>query len=83
MKQLTSAVTSLSAAQSELASAKARQLQISLDLSHFVQDELNKPQAQLKLEYRRELENGDSNLGGRFAHEGDQALLLTFSTPLN
>ena len=65
------------------ASAKARQLQISLDLSNFVQQELNKPQAQLKLEYRRELENGDSNLGGRSAREGDQALLVTFSTPLN
>lgn len=65
------------------ASAKARQVQISLDLSHFVQDQLNKPQAQLKLEYRRELENSDSNLGGRFAREGDQALLVTFSTPLN
>lgn len=65
------------------ASAKARQLQISLDLSNFVRDELNKPQAQLKLEYRRELENADNNRGGRFAREGDQALLLTFSTPLN
>ena len=65
------------------ASAKARQLQISLDLSNFVRDELNKPQAQLKLEYRRELESSDSNIGGRFAREGDQALLLTFSTPLN
>ena len=58
-------------------------LQISLDLSNFVQEELNKPQAQLKLEYRRELESSDTNLGGRFAREGDQALLLTFSTPLN
>ncbi|MBI1212050.1 MAG: hypothetical protein GC190_11350 [Alphaproteobacteria bacterium] len=65
------------------ASAKARQLQISLDLSNFVQDQLSKPQAQLKLEYRRELENSDTKLGGRFAHQGDQALLLTFSTPLN
>jgi hypothetical protein len=65
------------------ASAKARQLQISLDLSNFVQEELGKPQAQLKLEYRRELENSDNNLGGRFAREGEQALLLTFSSPLN
>lgn len=65
------------------ASAKARQLQISLDLSNFVREELGKPQAQLRLEYRRDLENGDDNRGGRFAREGDQALLLTFSTPLN
>ena len=65
------------------ASAKARQLQVSLDLSNFVQEQLNKPEAKLKLEYRRALESGDSNLGGRFAHQGDQALLLTFSTPLN
>ncbi len=65
------------------ASAKARQLQVSLDLSNFVQEQLNKPQARLKLEYRRDLESSDNHLGGRFAHEGDQALLLTFSTPLN
>jgi hypothetical protein len=65
------------------ASAKARQLQISLDLSNFVQDQLNRPEAKLKLEYRRELDTGDAKAGNRFAHEGDQALLLTFSTPLN
>jgi len=65
------------------ASAKARQVQVSLDLSSFVQDQLGKPEARLKLEYRRQLDNSDTNQGGRFAHEGDQALLLTFSTPLN
>jgi len=65
------------------ASAKARQVQISLDLSNLVQDELGKPEAKLKLEYRRQLDSSDTNQGGRFAHEGDQALLLTFSTPLN
>ncbi len=65
------------------ASAKARQIQVSLDLSNFVQDQLGKPEARLKLEYRRQLDNSDTNQGGRFAHEGDQALLLTFSTPLN
>ena len=64
------------------ASAKARQLQVSLDLSNFVQDQLGRPEAKLKLEYRRQLDKTDDP-SVPSARQGDQALLLTFSTPLN
>jgi hypothetical protein len=64
------------------ARAKTRQLQLSVDVSDYVRDELNRPDAKLKLEYRYDLSD---NGGGTTAGHGDggHALLVTFSTPLN
>ena len=66
------------------ARAKARQLQLSLDLSDYVRENLNRPDASLRLEYRYDFGKSDesrSNPGP--SQEGGHALLVTFSTPLN
>jgi hypothetical protein len=64
------------------ARAKTKQIQLSLDVSDYVRDELNSPNAKLKLEYRYDLsDSGDSSPANR--SEGGHALLVTFSTPLN
>lgn len=64
------------------ARAKSRQLQLSVDLSSFAQEELNREDAKLKLEYRYDLNGSDRDEAGR-ERGGGHALLLTFSTPLN
>lgn len=66
------------------ARAKARQLQLSIDLSDYVRENLNRPDASLRLEYRYDFGKTDesrSNPGP--SQEGGHALLVTFSTPLN
>ena len=65
------------------ARAKTRQLQLSVDLSTFAQDELNKPDAKLKLEYRYDLSGSDKDPVSGRERGGGHAVLLTFSTPLN
>ena len=66
------------------ARAKTRQLQLSLDVSDYVRDELNRPDAKLKLEYRYDFSNGGDSAGvGTRERDGGHALLVTFSTPLN
>ncbi len=65
------------------ARAKTRQIQLSVDLSSFAQDELNKPDAKLKLEYRYDLGGADRDPVTGRERGGGHALLLTFSTPLN
>ncbi|MEQ1754113.1 MAG: hypothetical protein ABL973_08260 [Micropepsaceae bacterium] len=66
------------------ARAKTRQLQLSVDVSDYVRDELNRPDAKLKLEYRYDFSNGSDNAGnGLRERDGGHALLVTFSTPLN
>lgn len=65
------------------ARAKTRQLQLSVDLSTFAQDELNKPDAKLKLEYRYDLSGSDRDPVSGRERGGGHAVLLTFSTPLN
>ncbi|MCE9524233.1 MAG: hypothetical protein K8S25_17580 [Alphaproteobacteria bacterium] len=65
------------------ARAKSRQLQLSVDLSSFAQEELNKPDAKLKLEYRYDLSGSDRDPVSGRERGGGHALLLTFSTPLN
>jgi len=63
------------------ARAKTRQLQLSVDLSSFAQEELNREDAKLKLEYRYDLNGSDRDEAGR-ERGGGHALLLTFSTPV-
>lgn len=64
------------------ARAKTKQLQLSVDVSDYVRDELNRPDAKLKLEYRYDLsDSGDTSPASR--GDGGHALLVTFSTPLN
>jgi hypothetical protein len=66
------------------ARAKTKQLQLSVDVSDYVRDELNRPDAKLKLEYRYDFSGGDSaNATGGRERDGGHALLVTFSTPLN
>jgi hypothetical protein len=65
------------------ARAKSKQIQLSVDLSRFAQDELNKPDAKLKLEYRYDLNGSDRDPVSGRERGGGHALLLTFSTPLN
>ena len=65
------------------ARAKTKQLQLSVDLSSFAQEELNKPDAKLKLEYRYDLNGSDKDPVSGRERGGGHALLLTFSTPLN
>ena len=65
------------------ARSKTRQLQLSVDLSNFAQEELNKPDAKLKLEYRYDLNGSDKDPVSGRERGGGHALLLTFSTPLN
>lgn len=66
------------------ARAKTKQLQLSVDVSDYVRDELNRPDAKLKLEYRYDFSNGSDNAGnGLRERDGGHALLVTFSTPLN
>jgi hypothetical protein len=64
------------------ARAKTRQLQLSVDLSSFAQEELNKPDAKLKLEYRYDLNGSFRDASGR-ERGGGHAVLVTFATPLN
>jgi hypothetical protein len=64
------------------ARSKTRQLQLSVDLSTFAQQELNRDEAKLKLEYRYDLNGSERDAAGR-ERGGGHALLLTFSTPLN
>jgi hypothetical protein len=64
------------------ARSKTRQLQLSVDLSTFAQEELNREDAKLKLEYRYDLNGSERDAAGR-ERGGGHALLLTFSTPLN
>lgn len=64
------------------ARSKTRQLQLSVDLSSFAQEELNRDDAKLKLEYRYDLNGSERDAAGR-EKGGGHALLLTFSTPLN
>lgn len=64
------------------ARSKTRQLQLSVDLSNFVQEELNRDDAKLKLEYRYDLNGAERDANGR-ERGGGHALLVTFSTPLN
>lgn len=65
------------------ARSKTRQLQLSVDLSTFAQEELNKPDAKLKLEYRYDLSGSDRDPITNRERGGGHAVLLTFSTPLN
>jgi len=65
------------------ARAKTRQIQLSVDLSSFAQEEMNKPDAKLKLEYRYDLNGSDKDPVSGRERGGGHALLLTFSTPLN
>lgn len=65
------------------ARAKTRQLQLSVDLSSFAQEELNRPDAKLKLEYRYDLNGSDKDPVSGRERGGGHAVLLTFSTPLN
>jgi hypothetical protein len=65
------------------ARAKSRQIQLSVDLSSFAQDELNKPDAKLKLEYRYDLNGSDRDPVSGRERGGGHALLVTFATPLN
>jgi hypothetical protein len=58
-------------------------LQLSVDLSSFAQEELNKPDAKPKLEYRYDLNGSDRDPVTGRERGGGHALLLTFSTPLN
>lgn len=66
------------------ARSKSRQLQLSIDVSDYVRESLNRPEASLRLEYRYDMgssaDRGDT--GGR-ERDGGHALLVTFSTPLN
>ncbi len=64
------------------ARARTRQLQLSVDVSDYVREELNRPDAKLKLEYRYDFSGGERDtVNGR--GDGSHALLVTFSTPLN
>lgn len=65
------------------ARAKTKQLQLSVDVSSFVQEELNRPDAKLKLEYRYDLNGSDRDPITNRERGGGHAVLLTFSTPLN
>ena len=65
------------------ARSKTKQLQLSVDLSNFAQEELNKPDAKLKLEYRYDLNGSEKDPVTGRERGGGHALLLTFSTPLN
>ncbi|MEQ1866407.1 MAG: hypothetical protein ABL996_17345 [Micropepsaceae bacterium] len=65
------------------ARAKTKQIQLSVDLSSFAQEELNKPDAKLRLEYRYDLNGSDRDPVSGRERGGGHALLLTFSTPLN
>lgn len=65
------------------ARAKTKQLQLSVDISTFAQEELNKPDAKLKLEYRYDLNGSDRDPVTGRERGGGHAVLLTFSTPLN
>ncbi len=65
------------------ARAKTKQLQLSVDISTFAQEELGKPDAKLKLEYRYDLNGSDRDPVSGRERGGGHALLLTFSTPLN
>lgn len=65
------------------ARAKTKQLQLSVDISTFAQEELNKPDAKLKLEYRYDLNGSDRDPVSGRERGGGHAVLLTFSTPLN
>lgn len=66
------------------ARAKTRQLQLSVDVSDYVREGLNRPEASLKLEYRYDFSSsGTPDPEGPKEREGGHALLVTFSTPLN
>jgi hypothetical protein len=65
------------------ARAKTKQIQLSVDVSTFAQEELNKPDAKLKLEYRYDLNGSDRDPVSGRERGGGHAVLLTFSTPLN
>ena len=65
------------------ARAKTKQLQLSVDVSTFAQEELGKPDAKLKLEYRYDLNGSDRDPASGKERGGGHAVLLTFSTPLN
>jgi hypothetical protein len=52
-------------------------------VSSFVQEELNRPDAKLKLEYRYDLAGSDRDPVSGRERSGGHALLLTFATPLN
>ncbi len=65
------------------ARAKTKQVQLSVDISSFAQEELNKPDAKLRLEYRYDLNGSDRDPVSGRERGGGHALLLTFSTPLN
>jgi hypothetical protein len=65
------------------ARAKTKQLQLSVDISTFAQEELNKPDAKLKLEYRYDLNGSDRDPVTGRERGGGHAVLLTFATPLN
>lgn len=65
------------------ARAKTKQIQLSVDLSSFAQEELNKPDAKLRLEYRYDLNGSDRDPVSGRERGGGHALLLTFATPLN
>jgi hypothetical protein len=69
------------------ARAKTRQLQLSVDVSDYVRESLNRPEANLKLEYRYDFSNsggaGSADPNGLKERDGGHALLVTFSTPLN
>lgn len=66
------------------ARAKTKQLQLSIDVSDYVREELDRPDAKLKLEYRYDFSNsGGGDTNGIRNRDGGHALLVTFSTPLN
>ena len=66
------------------ARAKTRQLQLSVDVSDYVRDRLNRPDASLRLEYRYDFgKPEESRDNSNRDQEGGHALLVTFSTPLN
>jgi hypothetical protein len=69
------------------ARAKTRQLQLSVDVSDYVRESLNRPEASLKLEYRYDFSNsgsaGSADPNGLKESDGGHAILVTFATPLN
>ncbi len=65
------------------ARAKTKQVQLSVDVSDYVREELDRPDAKLKLEYRYDFSGGERETTNGRERDGGHAVLVTFSTPLN
>ena len=65
------------------ARAKTKQIQLSVDVSDYVREELDRPDAKLKLEYRYDFSGGERETTNGRERDGGHAILVTFSTPLN